>query len=79
MIILDSAYKHGISIKDIEFVYNNAINSIILEEFQPKIMIFGFDSIGRALEIGYIENDRGECIITHAMRLRKIYHKFLNV
>ena len=45
MIILDSARKHGILDADIEFVFDNAINSVILEEFPLKIMLFGFDTI----------------------------------
>ena len=77
MIILDSARKHGISDINIALVFENAINSIILEEFPPKVMLFGFDSIGRVLEIGYFINESGEEIIIHAMKLRKCYQKYL--
>ena len=77
MIILNSAYKHGISDKNIEFVYENAITSIVLEEFPLKIMLFGFDTVGRALEIGYFVNELGEDIIIHAMKLRKEYKEYL--
>ena len=79
MIILSSAYKHGITDIDISFVFDNAINSIILDEFPLKVMLFGFDSIGRALEIGYIINENEEHIIIHAMKIRKIYQKYLNI
>ena len=77
MVILSSAHKHGISDADIALVFENAINSIILEEFPPKVMLFGFDSMGRALEIGYFVNECGEHIIIHAMKLRKVYQKYL--
>jgi hypothetical protein len=77
LIILDSAYKHGISDNDIRFAYENAVNSIILEEFPLRIMEFGFDTSGRALEIGYFVNDRNECVIMHAMKLRNSYHKYI--
>jgi hypothetical protein len=77
VIILDSAYKHGISDKDIIVVFQNAISSITLDEFPPKVMLFGFDTIGRALEIGYFINDSGTYIIMHAMKLRKSYFKYL--
>jgi hypothetical protein len=40
-------------------------------------MLFGFDTIGRALEIGYFINDNGDEIIMHAMKLRKSYQKYL--
>jgi hypothetical protein len=77
VIILDSAYKHGISDNDIMMVFENAISSIALDEFPPKVMLFGFDSIGRALEVGYFVNDSGTNIIIHAMKLRKSYFKYL--
>ena len=77
MIIIDSAYKHGILKTDIVYVFENAINSITLEEFPTKIMLFGFDTAGRALEIGYFVNDNGDEVIMHAMKLRKSYQKYL--
>ena len=77
MIIIDSAFKHGVSEKEIEHVFENAISSISLEEFPPKIMLFGFDTKGQALEIGYFVNDNGDEIIMHAMKLRKSYQKYM--
>ena len=77
MIIIESAFKHGISEKEIRYVFNNAISSITLEEFPPKIMLFGFDTKGNALEIGVIINDNGDEIIIHAMKLRKSYQKYM--
>jgi len=77
MIIIESALKHGISEAEIMYVFENAVNSITLEEFPLKIMIFGFDTIGRAIEIGYTLNDNGEEIIIHAMKLRKNYQQYL--
>ena len=65
MIIIDSAYKHGILKTDIVYVFENAINSITLEEFPSKIMLFGFDTVGRALEIGYFVNDSLISSYTH--------------
>jgi len=40
-------------------------------------MLFGFDTIGRGLEVGYIFSDQEEEIIIHAMRVRAIYRKYL--
>ena len=77
MIIIESALKHGITEAEIIYVFENAVNSITLEEFPLKIMIFGFDTIGRAIEIGYTLNDNGEEIIIHAMKLRKNYQQYL--
>ena len=77
MIIIDSAFKHGISENEIKHVYENAISSIELEKYPPKIMLFGFDTKGVALEIGYFINDNGDDIIIHAMKLRKVYQKYM--
>ena len=77
MIISSSAHKHNISDADILYVYENSINSLILETIPTKIMLFGFDTIGRAIEVGYIVNEQGEDIIIHAMKIRKIYYKYL--
>ena len=77
MIIIDSAFKHGISENEIKHVFENAISSITLEEFPPKFMLFGFDTKGKALEIGFFINDYGDEIIIHAMKLRKFYQKYL--
>ena len=77
MIIIESARKHGISNTDITYVFENAVNSIIIEELPLKVMLFGFDTSGRALEIGYFVNDDGVEVIMHAMKLRKNYQKYL--
>ena len=77
MIIIDSAFKHGVSENEIKYVFENAISSITLEEFPPKVMLFGFDTKGKALEIGYFINDNGDEIIMHAMKLRKGYQKYM--
>ena len=77
MIIIGSAYKHGIPENEIKHVFENALCSITLEEFPPKIMLFGFDTKGNPLEIGYFINDNGDEIIMHAMKLRKIYQKYM--
>ena len=69
--------KHGISEIDIRFVFENGFNSIVLEKFPLKVILFGFDSLGRALEIGYIINNDGYYVIMHAMKLRKTYQKYL--
>ena len=77
MIIRDSARKHGISDLDISYVYEYAVNTILLNDSKDMVMAFGFDSIGRGLEIGYITNSRDEDVIIHAMKIRPSYKKHL--
>jgi hypothetical protein len=38
-------------------------------------MLFGYDAIGRALEVGYIINDQGQDLVIHAMKIRQSYKK----
>lgn len=77
MKILDSALKHGITEQDIVYVYEFAINSLVLRTNPEKIMLFGFDTIGRGLEVGYVVNDQGEDIVIHAMKVRSVYKMHL--
>jgi len=77
MKILDSALKHGISEQDITYVYESAVNSLVLQTVPEKIMLFGFDTIGRGLEVGYVSNDGKEDIIIHAMKVRATYKQYL--
>ena len=73
MLILESALKHGISKQDIQFVYWHVINSLVLRSDPEKVMLFGFDTIDRGLEIGYVVNDKEEDIVFHAMKVRSVY------
>jgi hypothetical protein len=77
MIIVESARKHGISDKDIEFVYENPITSMTSQEKPVVVMLFGFDTIGRGVEVAYITNDDEDDIVIHAMKIRPIYKKHL--
>jgi hypothetical protein len=77
MIIIESARKHGISDQDIEYVYKLPLNSIVSQEKPIIVMLFGFDTIGRGLEIAYVTNDAGEDIVIHAMKIRPGYKRYL--
>ena len=77
MIVVDSAKKHGISIQDIEFIYEFPLNSIVTHEEPTIVMLFGFDTIGRGLEIAYIADDDGEDVVIHAMKIRPSYSQYL--
>ena len=45
----------------------------ISQEEPTIVMLFGFDTIGRGLEIAYITNEDGEDIVIHAMKIRPGY------
>jgi len=77
MKIIDSARKHGISDLDISYVYEYAVRSVVMKDSSNTVILFGFDTIGRGLEVGYITNSMGEDIIIHAMKIRPSYKKHL--
>lgn len=74
--IIESAYKHGIQDEDIEYVYKYSFSQRILREEPPKIMLFGYDTKGRGLEVGYFRDDNVN-VIMHANKIRKVYEKYL--
>ncbi|MDR1732243.1 MAG: hypothetical protein LBR61_09165 [Synergistaceae bacterium] len=78
MRIIESARKHGVLDDDIKYVYETATKTIILRDNPTKIMIFGFDRVGRCLEVGYIIDDEGEDVVIHAMKIRRSYIKYMN-
>jgi hypothetical protein len=75
--IIDSAKKHGISEEDIDYVYNNAVSGLLLVEEPQKVMLFGWDTSGRALEVGYFREGATD-VVMHAQKIRKSYEKYLN-
>jgi hypothetical protein len=77
VIIWETARKHGISDEDIKYVYEFALNSIVFPDQPELVMLFGFDTIGRGLEVGYVTTDQGEDLIIHAMKVRTGYKKYL--
>jgi hypothetical protein len=77
MRIVDSARKHGISDNDIEFVYENSITSMTSQEEPVIVILFGFDTIGRGIEVAYVANDDGDDLVIHAMKIRPRYKHYL--
>ena len=79
IVIMNSAYKHGISKKNIFYCLLHFHNDIVLDYPPVKRIFVGFDDAGRALEIVAIEdNDRDCLVVIHAMKLTKKYYFLLN-
>jgi hypothetical protein len=57
-------------------------NDLYLHPLQQEPLVFtkvfGYDTIGRGLEVGYIFNDEGEEYVIHAMKIRPSYKAFLS-
>ena len=78
IVILDSAYKHGITKENIIYCLSHFNNDIMLNNPPIKRLFVGFDNLGRALEIIAIEDEEQDrLVIIHAMKLTKQYYFLL--
>ena len=78
IVILDSAYKHGIADESIYSCLFNVRGDKILDDPPPKHLLAGFDHSGNALEFITIEEeDRNLLIVIHAMKLQKQHYYLL--
>jgi len=79
IVILDSAYKHGITRESILFCLLHFRNDIVIDDPPPKRFFAGFDHKGTALEIIAIEDEeRNRLVVVHAMKLRKQFQRLLS-
>jgi len=83
IVILQSAYKHGITSKSIYSCLLNCRSDIMLENplfsISPmRRLIVGFDHRGIALEIIALDDIKHDhLVVIHAMKLRKKYYHLL--
>ena len=77
ILILESAYKHGITEESIYSCLFNVRGGKLLDDPPPKHLLAGFDYSGNALELVTIEEEDANqgssnlLLVIHAMRLRK--------
>ena len=78
LVILRSAYKHGITEESIRSCLFNFRGDKVLGDPPPKRLFTGFDHLGNALEIIAVEDvDRNRLVVVHAMKLRKQFYYLL--
>jgi hypothetical protein len=78
IVILESAYKHGITAESIRSCLFNFRGDKVLDDPPPKRLLVGFDHLGNALEIIAVEDTEQDCLVViHAMKLRKQFHYLL--
>jgi len=78
IVILDSAYKHGITKESIMFCIYNYRNDKTLNEPPLKRLFVGFDHLGNAIEVIAIEEEeRNRLVVIHANKLQKKYYYLL--
>jgi hypothetical protein len=73
-----SAFKHGVSETSIRYALSYPRYEGLLEEYEDKYLVIGFDVAGNLLEILYNIADDGVKNVFHAMKCRKIYFPLLN-
>jgi hypothetical protein len=78
VVILESAYKHGISQESIKYCLLHFYNDLILDAYLHKRLLVGFDHAGNALEIIIVEDfEQSRILVIHAMKLRKQFYFLL--
>jgi len=74
----ESAFKHGITETDIRIAFSRALFDGLIEGYDNKFLLTGFDTHGNILEIMYNLVDEHTAHIFHAMRCRKAYRMLRN-
>ena len=73
-----SAFKHGIAEDDIRMAFARPLFDGLLEDYDNKFLLTGFDTHGNILEIMYNLVDEHTVHIFHAMRCRKAFRMLRN-
>jgi len=68
-----SAFKHGVTEEDILNVVINVVYDDMLDEFDDKYLMIGFDGKGKLLEIVYHVIDNETIHVFHAMKCRNSF------
>ena len=66
-----SAFKHGFSETDIEWAFLHPICNGLLEGYENKYLLIGFDTRGNPIEVMYNRIDEEHVNVFHAMKYRK--------
>jgi hypothetical protein len=66
-----SAFKHGFSKADIEWAFMHPIRNGLLEDYDNKYLLVGFDTRGNPIEVMYNRIDNERVNVFHAMKCRK--------
>ncbi len=74
--IYQSAFKHGVTDRDIEHAVEYAM--VAAEQDDGKVLYLGADLAGNVLEIVSVLRDDGTEVAIHAMRMRRIYEPLLH-
>jgi hypothetical protein len=68
-----SAFKHGLTMADIEWAFLHPIRNGLLEDYANKYLLIGFDTRGNPIELMYNRIDNERVNVFHAMKCRKSF------
>jgi len=74
----ESAFKHGVEEDDIRRAFARPLFDGLIEGYDNKFLLTGFDTSGNMLEIMYNYVDEHTAYIFHAMRCRKAFRMLRN-
>ena len=74
----ESAFKHNFTEIDIRTVFMKPLFDGLLEDYDNKFLLTGFDPSGRFLEIMYNFIDEHTVYVFHAMKCRKAFRMLRN-
>jgi hypothetical protein len=74
----ESAFKHGITEGDIRAAFSVTLFDGLIEGYDNKYLLTGFDTRGNILEIMYNLVDEQTVHVFHAMRCRKAFRMLRN-
>jgi hypothetical protein len=70
LIFNPAAFKHGVTEKDIEAAMATSLFDELIEGYDNKYLLIGFDMIGNLIEVMYNLVDENTANVFHAMRCR---------
>jgi hypothetical protein len=68
-----SAFKHGVTVADIRHAVTTARYDRIMEGFDDKVLLLGFNTKGNPLEVVYRRAGDNGMFVFHAMKCRNTY------
>jgi len=76
-----SAFRHGFTKADIEWAFLHPIRNGLLEDYENKYLLVGFDTRGNPIEVMYNRIDDERINVFHAMRCQKEFlpHDMLDI
>ena len=66
-----SAFKHGETADDIRWAFNTAKYDSLVEGFDNKYLLIGFNTKGNFIEVLYSDLGENTASVFHAMKCRK--------